>query len=946
MIPGFRVVPPEGPLDASVMIVGESPGEQESYAGRAFVGPSGDILWPLLQIYMGLVRSEVRLINLVQLNTWGREESDTKKAKAMLAGIEEWGPSLLSDIDTVEPELIVAVGRWSVSFLLEHSADSVGRGLSKLELHRLTMETVNGKLYQRRVQCGGRWLPVVILPVLHPAYAIRSKGSSLQLISWAMTQGREYLEGKRRPVPVLSDLKRYDFLAVGDNVPITGAEGRCIGLDTEGSTKRPHSIQVSMQDDLGFAVSANDALGLYRLSIYLSGASEIVVHHILHDLPVCRAMGIDLDKIAQANGIKLVCTMIAAHQLGGAGDDEDTAGEKKKGPSYGIEPLGLKPLVLRHLGIVMQTYKGLVRPWVRKARWGVLGTLLLYLETLYRLELDTLIAAQAHPGFTKAGKPRKPKKVHLKPGKPLALLLSAKKRHDAGKAVNLDGLYTGTVAQRNKGGTTWQKAGIPALVKGMGLKWPNDSNALVDGLVPESEWVPYACDDATLARRVWLEELKPRLEAEGLMPVFELNMARMPLIDDMRSRGMYIDTKAEKTLLVEWSAEVGILDDMCRMVFGKGPEFNPGAPPQVAKLLFEELDIPAPKLTKKKQFSTAGDVLESVQHYHNGIGLLIQRRDTATQLRFVKEGRNADESSRLYPDISMVRTVSDRLASSDPNFLAWPKHGPKALKIRKCYKATPGYVLLEEDYSQVEIRVFAHRSGEPSLCDAINRGVDVHKWTALEILGKDDDVSRQIFKTTNFAILYLCSPPTLQAQLAAEGIFFTLLECEEIQRRWFARFPLAKSYIQAEREKIIRTGEVRDSWGGRRYLPGSRLPGRTWPAGSMREEALRQGNNYLIQTDSQREMSEAMVRVKREVLPQFAPGDVYPLLQIHDALLMEVREELASKLHWLMRAAMENTTRKYRVPILVDGKIGHSWGTLCCGCDTPKCKKKYDPTPL
>lgn len=917
MIPGYRRVPGDGPLDAKVMIVGESPGEQESYRGQAFIDPSGELLWPLLQHYMQLWRAEVYVTNLVKLNTWGREEDSKKKEKAMLEGIARDGPELMQEILTVKPTLILGIGRWSISWLLKKSVDAwMGEFLSAKELRRLTIEVVNGIVYGRHFVHEGLGFNCAVVGMLHPANPLRGGGSQLQLLSWAMMQAADFLNGDHPPVPVIRQPYRSAVLLQGYQVPDTGSE--CMGLDTEGSARRPKCITVSSTDNIGYAVEVGDTIGLHRVALSLLDAREIVSHHKLHDLPVYRALGIDLESIIRMTGAKLVDTMIAAHQLGGAGDDEDTS-TKNRGKTLGIEPLGLKPLALRHMGIVMQTYKGLVQPYVAAARWRLLEALLPYFPP------EQVISVTPKTRKTR---------IKLVDQKAAKLIRSALKSRDQGKNVNLEGRFSKLTKKKGKREpepNTWMVAGIPSKVKELGWHWPNDSTALVDNLVPVEEWVPYACDDATLARLLWLEYLKPRLETEGLLRPFELNMARLPLIDKMRCRGMHIDLPAEKQLLVQWKQEISDCDEAIRVVFGKGPEFNPGAPPQVSQLLFQELNIPSVKQTRKGQDSTAGDVLESIQQYHPmGISLLVRRRDTDTQLRFVKEGKNA-RNSRLHADISMVRTVSDRLASSDPNFLAWPKHGPRGKAIRRVYTATPGYVILEMDYSQIELRVFAHRSGEPSMVEAFRSGKDIHRMTAELILGDKSEEARQICKTTNFAILYLCSPPTLMAQLNANEevkVKKSLDECEWIQRAWHQRFPGASSHIQQVREQIIRAGEIRDSWGGRRYLPGAKLQGSRWPCRSFREEAIRQGNNYVIQTDSQREISEAMVVVDREVLPQFYPGDVYPLLQIHDALLMEVRIGLEEKLYWMMKAAMERNSHKYQVPILVDGKLGDSWGGL------------------
>jgi len=412
------------------------------------------------------------------------------------------------------------------------------------------------------------------------------------------------------------------------------------------------------------------------------------------------------------------------------------------------------------------------------------------------------------------------------------------------------------------------------------------------------------------------ERFEPRLAAEGLdalMRDVEMPLARV--LAAMEMRGVLVDLPMLERIGQEVEQQMRDLDVECKRVAGR--DFALRSRDQLETILFDELKLPVVKRTPKGGRSTDADVLEALADRHELPRAILAYRELdklkGTYIDALPRYVNPD-TGRIHTRFDQAVAATGRLASSDPNLQNIPIRTELGRGIRSAFVAPPGHVILSADYSQIELRILAHLSGDPELVDAFSTGADVHARTAALILGKAQGQvtpdERRAAKTINFGVIYGMGDSALAKQLG-------------IPREQAARFIAAyfERYAGVARfmEKTVedsRQGEaVRSLLGRRRFLPNLRSANR-----GLRFEAERVARNTPIQGTAADILKLAMV----ELGPDDAAPGARMVLTVHDELVFEVPESQARDAGEQIRERMAGAM-KLAVPLVVDVGFGASW---------------------
>ena len=429
---------------------------------------------------------------------------------------------------------------------------------------------------------------------------------------------------------------------------------------------------------------------------------------------------------------------------------------------------------------------------------------------------------------------------------------------------------------------------------------------------------PYAAEDADITLRLH-RVLRPRLEAiPALDRLFsDLEMPLVPVLSAIERTGVKVDPR----LLAQQSAEIGErLAELEQQAYEQaGQPFNLGSPRQLQEILFDKLGLPVVSKTPKGQPSTAESVLQELAHEHALPHLIVEHRALA-KLRSTYldalPGRIDPDTGRVHTSYHQAVASTGRLSSSDPNLQNIPVRRPEGRRIRQAFIADDGYCLLAADYSQIELRIMAHLSGDAGLCAAFAAGEDVHRATAAEMfgvaLGEVTPEQRRNAKAINFGLIYGMSAFGLGRQLGiARG------EAQQYVDRYFERYPGVKDYMERTRELAHDQGYVETQFGRRLYLPeiNSRNAQR-------RQYAERTAINAPMQGSAADIIKRAMLAVHGWL--DESRADARIIMQVHDELVLEVAhsalEEVRERLVSLMADAAS-----LRVPLVVEAAAGSNW---------------------
>ncbi len=417
------------------------------------------------------------------------------------------------------------------------------------------------------------------------------------------------------------------------------------------------------------------------------------------------------------------------------------------------------------------------------------------------------------------------------------------------------------------------------------------------------------------------QTLERKLRDDQLNTLFheiELPLARV--LADMETAGIGIDGEALKAMSAEFAHQLARLEQECYELAGR--EFNLNSPIQLREILFGHLRLSVKGLKKTKSgYSTDADSLEKLAAVHPMPRKLLEYRALAKLKSTYSDALPQlinSSTGRIHTQFHQALTATGRLSSSDPNLQNIPTRSEEGRRIRRTFVPEPGYVLLSADYSQIELRVLAHLSGESTLIEAFDRGEDIHTRTAREILGDDgvlDSEARRLAKVINFGIIYGMGPQRLANELA-----IPLGEATDYIRRYFERLPAVRTYVEQTVKNARELGYVSTMYGRRRYLP--ELNG---PDGGARAQAERIAINTPIQGSAADLIKLAMVRLHATLAREHLPARM--VLQVHDELLLEVERSHLEVVSRILAHEMERVA-ELRVPLRVELKYGPNWGDL------------------
>ncbi len=411
--------------------------------------------------------------------------------------------------------------------------------------------------------------------------------------------------------------------------------------------------------------------------------------------------------------------------------------------------------------------------------------------------------------------------------------------------------------------------------------------------------------------------IRARHKSDGTDTLYdEIELPLTAVLSMVERNGVRIDEAKLHELSVEYEKELARIEQ--RIYELAGDEFTINSPKQLQVILFEKLSLPAIKKTKTG-FSTDESVLEQLATEHELPGeILAWRRLAKLKSTYVDAlPRLIDpRTGRIHPTFNQVGAATGRMSSTHPNVQNIPIRTPEGIRIREAFIAAEGNVLLAFDYSQVELRVMAHFSGDASLIDAFAKGEDVHRRTAAEVNGVDpedvDDALRAAAKAINFGIIFGSSAFGIANQLGIPQS-----EAQATIDRYFDRYEGVRRFLADTKEQAKERGFVTTLMGRRRYLPDLASRNR-----GLRMAAERMAVNTVIQGTAADLIKKAMVEVDQALRDAELPARM--ILQVHDELVFEVPPEHVAATTELVRACMEGVYA-LEVPLVVDVGSGPNW---------------------
>jgi DNA polymerase-1 len=426
----------------------------------------------------------------------------------------------------------------------------------------------------------------------------------------------------------------------------------------------------------------------------------------------------------------------------------------------------------------------------------------------------------------------------------------------------------------------------------------------------------YAAEDADIALQL-AGVMEPLLDQRGLRPLLDtLELPLTYVLADLEQVGICVDTELLKVQGDELALEIAAMQDQLN-AYNDGEELNANSPKQLREVLFDKLSLPIKKRTQSGP-STDQEVLEQLAPMHPLPELILEYRQLSklktTYIDAIPALVRAD-TGRVHTSFNQTVAATGRLSSSDPNLQNIPVRTARGRQIRKAFIPRKGWKLLTADYSQIELRIMAHMSEDPTMLKAYQEGLDVHALTAARIFQVDvKDVTREqrgIGKTINFGVLYGMGPSRLANELK-----ITHTQAKEYIDNYFLQFEKISTFFEELVKKAERTGEALTMFGRRRALP------EIHSKGGLRSFAERVAMNSPIQGTAADIIKLAMVSLQAKIKERGLP--VVMLLQVHDELIFECAPEAVAEVCALIKAEMEGVY-VLKAPLKVDVGVGDSW---------------------
>ena len=412
------------------------------------------------------------------------------------------------------------------------------------------------------------------------------------------------------------------------------------------------------------------------------------------------------------------------------------------------------------------------------------------------------------------------------------------------------------------------------------------------------------------------ETLEPKLEECGLTTLYNtVELPLCPVLAEMERAGVLVDRKALEDFGVMLtkgieSAQRGVYEQA-------GMEFNINSTKQLGEVLFEQLQLPAGKKTNRG-YSTSADVLDKLRGFHPVVdGVLEYRQLTKLNSTYVQGlTKVIDEDGRIRTNFQNTVTATGRLSSTEPNLQNIPVRTPLGAEMRKMFIAAPGNVLVDADYSQIELRLLAHIANDKTMIESFRSGGDIHAATAAQVYGVPlEQVTKQMrsaSKAINFGIVYGMSAYSL-----SQDLHITVAQAKEYMNTYFANFSGVQRYLKEVVEQAKANGWAATLLGRRRWLP--ELKSTNF---NIRSFGERVAMNMPIQGTAADIIKLAMIRVQNRLKAEGLTGRL--VLQVHDELIVECPEAEGERVKALVQEEMEQVM-ELRVPLVAEAQIGHSW---------------------
>ena len=440
--------------------------------------------------------------------------------------------------------------------------------------------------------------------------------------------------------------------------------------------------------------------------------------------------------------------------------------------------------------------------------------------------------------------------------------------------------------------------------------------------VPVEKAAPYACADVDMTLRL-ANQLQPELREKALWELFsEIEMPLVPVIVDMQRAGVKLDVGYLAEMGRDLGQRLGELQEQIEGYVGHAININ--STQQLSVALFDEMGLALPWMRRGKSgyYSTAADVLEKIRDKHPVVELILEHRQLSKLKGTYVDALPAlvqPRTGRVHTSFNQAGSVTGRFSSSNPNLQNIPIRTELGREIRRAFVAEEGWLLLAADYSQVELRVLAHISGDPTMLAAFSRGEDIHASTAAAIYGvplaEVTRAQRRVAKMTNFAISYGVTGYGL-----SERTELTPEEAEVFIQTYFKTYPRIKEYIEQTRAQARDQGYVETLLGRRRYFP--ELGTRARVHHNVREQAYRMAINAPIQGTAADILKVAMNRLWRDLQARGLRSRM--ILQVHDELVLEVPKDELDQMTPLVIETMEGAY-DLDAPLKVDAKVGQDW---------------------
>ena len=391
---------------------------------------------------------------------------------------------------------------------------------------------------------------------------------------------------------------------------------------------------------------------------------------------------------------------------------------------------------------------------------------------------------------------------------------------------------------------------------------------------------------------------------------------------EMERDGVLLDTDALKAMSKELEKEIGKISKKIWKFAGK--EFNINSPSQLADILFVDLMLPTKGIKKTKTgYSTAASELEKLWDVHEMVPLISKYREMAklksTYVDALPE--LVDNKGRVHTSFNQTVAATGRLSSTDPNLQNIPIRTEMGREIRKAFVAPRGRKLIAIDYSQIELRLVAAFSGDKKMIEVFTSGGDIHRSTAAEVFGVGEEKvtkeQRRAAKAVNFGIIYGMGPRAL-----SRNINVSFQEAKDFIEKYFEVFPAVRKYLDNSLAEAQDAGYAVSKFGRRRELPelDSGIP-------MLRAAAERMATNMPLQGSAADIIKMAMVEAQAWIKEQNYGDDARMLLQVHDELVFEVKNDLVDTIAEKMKEIMEGVA-KLKVPLTVDVEVGQNWKEL------------------